>query len=85
MLEESNGRVGRGSTPRQVVAGAIREAIAESQQPDEVGELIASWYAEVLEGNVQLEPETAAVRERAFQELERILDRMRTATDSTEE
>lgn len=66
------------NTPREVVAAAIREVVGMSDQPDEVGELIASWYSEVLEGNVQLEPETAAVRDRAFQELERVFDRMWT-------
>jgi len=71
------------NNPREVVAAAIREVVAMSDQPDEVGELIASWYSEVLEGNVQLEPETAAVRDRAFQELERVFDRMWTPSSES--
>jgi hypothetical protein len=63
-------------TPSDIVGEAIRTVVNRRGQPKEVADLLAAWYADVLAGNVPLELGSAQAQDRAFQELERLFERM---------
>lgn len=64
-----------------VIRQTILAVVNEHDQPEQVAELIANWYRQILVGNESILSGRVANKHAAFQHLERIFEAMASPWD----
>lgn len=65
----------------KVIQDAIEQSVKKHGQPDEVCKLINNWYEQVIAGNEVVVGDGIAIKNNAFNHLDRIFDAMWSPTD----